>query len=67
MVFNEPESSLHESLLPAVARLVVRAARHSQVCLTTHSQTLANELARAGKPTVIRLEKRAGATCVIDD
>ncbi len=62
MVFNEPEASLHEDLLPAVARLVMRAAKTSQVCLTTHSKTLAAALERAGKPMLIRLEKRGGAT-----
>lgn len=64
MVFNEPEASLHEDLLPVVAQLVVRAARTSQVCLTTHSVTLLSALERTGKTTSIRLEKRLGATCV---
>ena len=62
MVFNEPEASLHEHLLPTVARLVLAAAKNSQVCLTTHSTTLASELGRAGNPLLLQLIKRGGET-----
>jgi predicted ATPase len=62
MVFNEPEASLHPDLLPAIARLVARAARASKICLTTHSMTLVSELQRASRPFVIQLRKEDGAT-----
>lgn len=64
MVFNEPEASLHPDLLPAIARLVARAARQSQMCLTTHSTKLVSELQRVGRPFVIQLRKALGATVV---
>ena len=31
MVLNEPETSLHPDLLPALARLIVNASQHCQV------------------------------------
>ena len=37
MVLNEPETSLHPDLLPALARLIVRAAERSQVWVVSHS------------------------------
>jgi predicted ATPase len=62
MVFNEPEASLHERLLPAVSRLIARAAEHTQLCLTTHSEALVEEVARVAKPDIIQIEKAAGET-----
>lgn len=44
MVLNEPETSLHPELLPALARLVQRAARDTQVVVVTHSDALAAAL-----------------------
>ncbi len=38
MVLNEPETSLHPDLLPALARLLVAAAARSQTLVVTHSQ-----------------------------
>ncbi|MCK6212203.1 AAA family ATPase [Georgenia sp. EYE_87] len=48
LVLNEPEQSMHASLLPALARMTVRATRHTQVVVVTHSTALAVELASAG-------------------
>jgi len=31
MVLNEPETSLHADLLPALARLIIRASQRSRV------------------------------------
>ncbi|GAB47347.1 AAA family ATPase [Mobilicoccus pelagius] len=45
MVLNEPETSLHPSLLGPLARLVAEAARHTQVVLVTHSRALLDALA----------------------
>ena len=43
IVCNEPETSLHRALLPALARLITRAAVRTQVVVVTHD-------ARAGRP-----------------
>jgi predicted ATPase len=37
MVFNEPETSLHPDLLPALARLIAKASVRSQVWVVSHS------------------------------
>ncbi|MFK5646865.1 AAA family ATPase [Ornithinimicrobium sp. LYQ121] len=47
MALNEPETSLHPSLLPPLARLVAQAARRTQVVVVTHSQPLVDELVEA--------------------
>lgn len=47
MALNEPETSLHPSLLPALARLVATASRRTQVVVVTHSEALVEELAGA--------------------
>ena len=48
IVVNEPESSLHESLLPALAELILAAARRTQVIVVTHATELQHALERAG-------------------
>ncbi len=40
MVLNEPETSLHPDLLPALARLVRHAAPHTQVWVVSHASRL---------------------------
>lgn len=52
MVLNEPETSLHPTLLPALARLIVSAAAHTQVVVVTHSTALVEELEAAGADTL---------------
>ena len=47
MALNEPETSLHPSLLPPLARLVARAARRTQLVVVTHSDQLVDELVEA--------------------
>lgn len=47
MVLNEPETSLHVSLLPPLARLIATAARSTQVVVVTHASVLVEELTRA--------------------
>lgn len=48
MVLNEPETSLHSEVLPALARLMLRAAERSQLVVVTHSATLVAALTDAG-------------------
>jgi len=75
MVLNEPESSLHPDVLPALARLIVRACAHTQIVVVSHARALVTELAalgsagtRGGDPTVatIELSKDLGETTVGD-
>jgi len=40
LVLNEPETSLHPSLLPPLAALIATASRRSQVVVVTHAQLL---------------------------
>ena len=40
MVLNEPETSLHPDLLPALGALIARAARDTQLIVVTHSPRL---------------------------
>ena len=44
IALNEPETSLHPSLLPALARTIVKAAERAQVWVVTHSQALADAI-----------------------
>lgn len=63
MILNEPETSLHPELIPALARLIKSAARQSQIWLTTHSQELVQALSNScDKLAHCRLEKMEGAT-----
>ncbi|WP_053353660.1 AAA family ATPase [Leucobacter musarum] len=48
IVVNEPEASLHESLIPALGQLIATAARRTQVIVVTHSRVLQRSLAEAG-------------------
>lgn len=47
MALNEPETSLHPSLIGPLARLVATAARRTQVVVVTHSEPLVTALAQA--------------------
>ncbi|MDI1466101.1 AAA family ATPase [Catellatospora sp. KI3] len=65
MVLNEPETSLHPDLLPALARLVVEAAGHSQIVLVSHSRALMAALDRAEtEVNAVELVKELGQTTV---
>lgn len=62
LILNEPENSLHPDVLPPLAALIRRAAKRSQVWVTTHSQTLASLLSEAPDSKVMTLEKIEGET-----
>lgn len=47
IALNEPEASLHPSLLPALAHTIVKAAERTQIWVVTHSQPLADAIAEA--------------------
>ena len=61
MVLNEPETSLHADLLPALARLIARASEHTQIVVVTHARRLVEALAAAGAQPLC-LVKDLGAT-----
>lgn len=62
IALNEPESSLHPSLLPPLARLIARAARKSRIWIVTHSEAFAAALHEETGKKARRVLKRDGAT-----
>ena len=66
MVLNEPETSLHPELLPALARLMLLCADSTQLWVISHSDILINELLSLGTCNRIELEKDLGETHVRD-
>jgi predicted ATPase len=64
MILNEPESSLHPDLLPALARLIVRASERSQIIVVSHSSLLVSALEREPSCRSILLEKELSETIV---
>lgn len=64
MVLNEPETSLHPDLLPALARLIVDASRRSQVWVVSHAPRLIAALENDAACNTIRLEKELSQTRV---
>ncbi|MGW6195437.1 AAA family ATPase [Kribbella sp. NPDC055110] len=65
LVLNEPETSLHPDLLPALANLVVTAAKETQVIVVTHSRPFIASLeALSPDLQTIELVKEKGATTI---
>ena len=64
MVLNEPETSLHPDLLPALARLIAHASEHTQVIAVSHAPRLITELTSQPGCRSIRLEKQFGETAM---
>jgi predicted ATPase len=67
LVLNEPETSLHPDLLPALARLIAGAAARSQVIVVSHASRLIAALQEERGCNSIVLEKEFGATRVADE
>ncbi|MFF7293533.1 AAA family ATPase [Microbacterium sp. NPDC008134] len=65
LVVNEPESSLHTSLIDPLGSLLAHAATQTQVIVVTHSAPLRRALAEAGG-TVVELESDGYGTRVRD-
>ncbi len=65
LVLNEPETSLHPDLLPALGRLIASAAAHSQVLVVTHAPKLINVLEENSGCNSVRLEKEFGETKIV--
>ncbi|MBY4829221.1 AAA family ATPase [Burkholderia dolosa] len=66
MVLNEPETSLHPDLLPALGRLIAQAARRSQVLVVSHAARLIATLEREADCESLVLDKQLGATALVD-
>lgn len=62
LVLNEPETSLHPSLLPPLARLVARAAEKSQIIVVSHSDALMEALRELPRTACYELRKELGET-----
>lgn len=62
MVLNEPETSLHPDLLPALARLIVAAAQHTQIIVVSHAERLIELLTAEPICTHLHLLKSFGET-----
>ena len=62
MVLNEPETSLHPDLLPALARLIIAAANETQIVVVSHAQSLIDVLTVESVCTRLHLVKAFGET-----
>jgi predicted ATPase len=62
MVLNEPETSLHPDLLPALGRLVAAASSRTQVVVVTHDPALVAQLERVDDVVRVELVKELGET-----
>jgi predicted ATPase len=62
MVLNEPETSLHPDLLPALARLIAHAAERTQLIVVSHSPSLIQALEQHKRCNRLHLEKSFGET-----
>lgn len=65
MVLNEPETSLHPDLLPALARLIVRASTRSQVWVVSHAPRLIAALEADAGCNTLQLEKDLSQTRIV--
>jgi len=66
IAINEPESSLHETFLGPLARLIARAGARgetaSQICIVSQSGVLAREIAKAAEIGPIKILRENGQT-----
>ena len=62
MVLNEPETSLHPELLPPLARLILAAAKNTQIIVVSHATTLIETLTATPLCTRLHLLKDFGET-----
>jgi predicted ATPase len=58
------ETSLHPDLLPALSRLIIKAAETTQVWVVTHSAALIAALGQSPETRVIELQKELAQTQV---
>jgi predicted ATPase len=66
LVLNEPETSLHPDLLPALGRLIGQAAQRSQLLVVSHARRLIATLEEQRGCNAILLEKEFGETRIAE-
>lgn len=64
IVLNEPETSLHPDLLPALGKLIIKASEKTQVWVISHASRLIAALAEHSECHLVKLEKDLGQTTV---
>lgn len=64
IALNEPESSLHPSLLAPLARLIAKASRRADIWIVTHSEHLMEALRSESSVPLRRVIKAKGATTI---
>jgi predicted ATPase len=64
MVLNEPETSLHPDLIPALGRLIANAAKRTQVWVVSHASRLIATLESTPDCHSVMLEKALSETRV---
>lgn len=64
MVLNEPETSLHPDLLPALAKLIMNASDNMQIWVVSHAKRLIAGLEKLETCESVHLEKTFGQTLV---
>lgn len=62
VALNEPEASLHPSLLPALGRMIATAAQRTQIWVVTHSRELADAIAEHSGVIPREVIRQDGAT-----
>lgn len=62
MVMNEPETSLHPDLFPALGRLIAKVARQTQIIVVSHAPRLIAALEQEADTQALMLEKVLGET-----
>ncbi|MBS2961378.1 AAA family ATPase, partial [Klebsiella pneumoniae] len=65
LVLNEPETSLHADLLPALGRMIGAASRQTQIIVVSHAARLIASLEREDDCRSIVLEKALVQTQVV--
>lgn len=64
MILNEPETSLHPDLLPALARLIEKASTRTQVWVVSHASRMIAALKESKHCNTITLLKDLGETAI---
>lgn len=64
MILNEPETSLHPDLLPALARLIEQASKRTQVWVVSHAARMIAALKESKSCNAIVLDKELGETAI---
>jgi len=65
MIINEPETSLHPELLPALASLIIKASKMTQVWVVSHAKLLVTALKNEPECNYIHLQKKFGQTEIV--